>query len=220
MDTRSTEYYDDIQERLYTSVLADVMDELGYRRQVLDHRIRPLFPEARVVGRAATMLAGEVYDVPPEPFKLEMELLDSLEPGEVVVCTTQGSLHAAMWGELLSTHTQAKGGRGAVMDGLTRDSWGIIDIRFPVFAAGLSPADSKGRLDVMATRVPIECGGVRVEPGDLVVADYDGCLAVPQAIEEEVIALGLEKVSGENVVRDILRTGANIGQVFKEHGIL
>ena len=144
MDTRSTEYYEDIQERLYTSVLADVMDELGYRRQVMDHRIRPLFPEARVVGRAATMLAGEVYDVPAEPFKLEMELLDSLEPGEVVVCTTQGSLHAAMWGELLSTHTQAKGGRGAVMDGLTRDSWGIIDIRFPVFAAGLSPADSKG----------------------------------------------------------------------------
>jgi regulator of RNase E activity RraA len=220
MDTRSAEYYDHIEERLYTSVLADVMDDLGYRRQVMDHRIRPLYPEARVVGRAATMLAGEVYDVPAEPFKLELELLDSIEPGEVVVCTTQGSVHAAMWGELLSTHTQARGGRGAIMDGLTRDSWGIIDIRFPVFAAGLSPADSKGRLDVMAIRVPIECGGIRVEPGDLVVADFDGCLAVPQAIEDEVIAQALEKVSGENVVRDVLRAGASIQHVFKEHGIL
>jgi regulator of RNase E activity RraA len=220
MDTRSAEYYDHVEERLYTSVLADVMDDLGYRRQVMDHRIRPLYPEARVVGRAATMLAGEVYDVPAEPFKLELELLDSLEPGEVVVCTTQGSVHAAMWGELLSTHTQTKGGRGTILDGLTRDSWGIIDIRFPVFAAGLSPADSKGRLDVMAVRVPIECGGVRVEPGDLVVADFDGCLAVPQAIEDEVIASALDKVSGENVVRDVLRAGASIQRVFKEHGIL
>jgi regulator of RNase E activity RraA len=220
MDTRSAGYYDEIGERLYTSVLADVMDDLGYRRQVMSHTIRPLFPEAKIAGRAATMLAGEVYDVPAEPFKLELQLLDSIEPGEVVVCTTQGSLHAAMWGELLSTHTQARGGRGAVMDGLTRDSWGIVEIGFPVFAAGLSPADSKGRLDVVAIRVPIECGGVRVEPGDLVVADYDGCLAVPLAIEDEVISRAFEKVSGENVVRDVLRAGASIAQVFEEHGIL
>jgi regulator of RNase E activity RraA len=220
MDKGSAGYYDRIERQLYTSVLADVLDDLGQRRQVMSHTIRPLFPEARLAGRAATMLASEVYDVPAKPFELELQLLDSLEPGEVVVCTTQGSLHAAMWGELLSTHTQAKGGRGAVMDGLTRDSWGIVDIRFPVFAAGLSPADSKGRLDVTAIRVPIECGGVRVEPGDLVVADYDGCLVVPQAIEDEVVARALEKVSGENVVRELLRAGASIEQVFKEHGIL
>jgi 4-hydroxy-4-methyl-2-oxoglutarate aldolase len=220
MDTGSAEYYDQIEERLYTSVLADVMDDLGHRCQVMDHRIRPLYPEAKLVGRAATMLAATVYDIPAEPFKLELELLDSLEPGEVVVCTTQGAVHAAMWGELLSTHTRARGGRGAVMDGLTRDSWGIVDIRFPVFAAGLSPADSKGRLDVTAVRVPIECGGVRVQPGDLVVGDYDGCLAIPQAIENEVVARALEKVSGEDEVREILRAGASIQHVFKEHGIL
>ena len=125
-----------------------------------------------------------------------------------------------MWGELLSTHTRAKGGRGVILDGLTRDSWGIIDMRFPVFACGTTPADSKGRLDVMATRVPIEMGGVLVHDGDLVVADIDGCLAVPQAIEDEVIAKALEKVSGENVVREILAAGASIQQVFRDHGIL
>ena len=125
-----------------------------------------------------------------------------------------------MWGELLSTHTKARGGRGAIIDGLTRDAWGIVDIPFPVFVRGYTPADSKGRLDVMAIRVPIECGGVRVEDGDLVVGDVDGCLAVPRAIEQEVIDRALAKVEGENTVRDVLRAGASIRQVFREHGIL
>jgi 4-hydroxy-4-methyl-2-oxoglutarate aldolase len=220
MDKQSAEYYDHVQQRLYTSVIADVMDELGYPRQVMSHEIRPLFEDARITGRAATMLACEVYELPAEPFKLELRLLDDLNPGEVVCCTQQGSTRAAMWGELLSTHTRARGGRGAILDGLTRDSWGIIDIRFPVFARGLTPADSKGRLDVIAIRAPVEMGGVLVHDGDLVVADFDGCLAVPQAIEDEVIAKALEKVSGENVVRGILAAGASIEHVFKEHGIL
>jgi regulator of RNase E activity RraA len=220
MDRDSGAYYELIETRLYTSVLADVMDDLGYRNQVMSHEIRPLYEGARVAGRAATMLACEVYRVPDEPFELELELLDSIEPGEVVVCTTQGSMRAAMWGELLSTHTKARGGRGAVIDGLTRDAWGIVEIPFPVFVRGYTPADSKGRLDVMAIRVPIECGGVRVEDGDLVVGDVDGCLAVPRAIEEEVVDRALAKVEGENTVRDVLRAGASIREVFREHGIL
>ena len=158
----------------------------GLPDQVMRHDIRPLYEGAAVAGRAATMLAGEVAEVPEEPFKLELELLDSIGPGEVVVCTTQGSTRAAMWGELLSTHTRARGGRGAIIDGLTRDAWGIQEMRFPVFVSGATPADSKGRLDVTAIRVPIRVGGVVVHDGDLVVGDVDGCLAVPQAIEAEV----------------------------------
>ena len=220
MDRHSDEYYDLIQERLYTSVLADVMDELGHRRQVMRYDIRPLYEGARVVGRAATMLASEVWETPAEPFKLELELLDSLEPGEVVVFTTQGSHRAAIWGELLSTHTRARGGRGCVIDGCTRDTWGIVDMRFPVFASGMTPADSKGRLDILAVRVPIEVGGVLVHPGDLIVGDVDGCLAVPQAIEAEVVDAALRKVEGENQVRDVLAAGASIRQVFHDYGIL
>jgi regulator of RNase E activity RraA len=149
-----------------------------------------------------------------------LALLDSIEPGEVVCCTQQGSTRAATWGELLSTHTRARGGRGVILDGLTRDSWGIIDMRFPVFASGMTPADSKGRIDVIATRVPIELGGVLVHDGDLVVADIDGCLAVPRGIEDEVRERAFEKVEGENEVRELLRRGASIRQVFKDYGIL
>lgn len=220
MDRRTNEFYDRVERELYTSVLADVMDALGFVDQVMRHDIRPLYDGASIAGRAATMLACEVAEVPAEPFKLELELLDSIEPGEVVVCTTQGSNRAAMWGELLSTHTRARGGRGAIIDGLTRDAWGIGDMRFPVFASGTSPADSKGRLDVTAVRVPILAGGVVVRDGDLVVADVDGCVVVPQAIEAEVIERAFAKVAGENTVRDVLAAGTSIRQVFKDYGIL
>ena len=220
MDRRSSEFYDHVEGVLYTSVLADVMDDMGYPEQVMRYEIGPLYEGAAVAGRAATMLAGEVAEVPEAPFKLELELLDSIEAGEVVVCTTQGSTRAAMWGELLSTHTRARGGRGAIIDGLTRDAWGIREMRFPVFVTGATPADSKGRLDVTAVRVPIRVGGVVVHDGDLVVGDVDGCLAVPQAIEAEVIERALAKVTGENTVRDVLAAGASIQQVFREHGIL
>ena len=220
MDPRSAEYFELIGSKLYTSVVADVMDELGRWHQVMRHDIRPLYEDARVVGRAATMLACEVYQVPEKPFELELELLDSLAPGEVIVFTTQGSTRAAIWGELLSTHTRARGGRGAIIDGLTRDAWGIVDMKFPVFAAGRTPADSKGRLDVMATRVPIDVGGVLVHDGDLVLGDVDGCLAVPQEIAAEVIERALAKVEGENTVREVLREGASIRRVFAEYGIL
>jgi len=220
MDRYSTEYLDRISEHLYSSVLADILDDAGYRFQVMRPEVRPLYPGARVAGRAATMLAVEVSELPAEPYHLLLELLDSLRPGEVVVGAVQAWVRAALWGELLSTHARAKGGRGVVLDGLSRDSWGIEEMKFPVFATGLTPADSKGRLEVISIRGTIPVGGVNVAEGDLVVADSDGCVVVPAAVEDEVIARAMEKVSGEDTMRDVLRKGANLREVFKEYGIL
>ncbi|HET7466435.1 MAG TPA: RraA family protein [Candidatus Dormibacteraeota bacterium] len=214
------EYLDRISERLYSSVLADILDDLGYRQQVMDHEVRPLYNGARVVGRAATMLAVEVSKLPDNPYDNLMELLDGIVPGEVVVGTVQSRANAAIWGELLSTHTRAKGGRGVVVDGLSRDLWGIAEMKFPVFARGLCPADSKGRLEVIAIRGTIPVAGVSVANGDLVLADEDGVVVVPSAVEDEVVRLAFEKVEGEDEIRDILRKGANLRAVFKEHGIL
>ena len=213
-------YLDGIAERLYSSVLADILDDHGYRQQVLDHEVRALYNGAKVAGRAATMLAVEVSKLPENPYDKLMELLDGIIPGEVVVGAAQSRANAAIWGELLSTHTRAKGGRGAVLDGLSRDSWGIAEMKFPVFARGLSPADSKGRLEVIAIRGTIPVAGVSVSNGDLLLADEDGVVVVPRDVEDEVIPLAFEKVAGENVMRDILRKGANLRAVFKEHGIL
>jgi 4-hydroxy-4-methyl-2-oxoglutarate aldolase len=220
LDRLSAGYLDRIAEHLYSSVLSDVLDDAGHRHQVMRPEVRPLYTGAKVAGRAATMLAIEVSELPPEPYKLLMDLLDGLRPGEVVVGAVKGESRAALWGELLSTHTRAKGARGVVLDGMSRDSWGIVEMKFPVFATGLSPADSKGRLEVVAIRSTIPVGGVSVSDGDLVVADDDGCVVVPAAIEEEIVARAFEKVSGEDTMRDILRRGASIREVFAEHGIL
>jgi len=213
-------YLDRIAEHLYSSVLADILDDLGYRQQSLDHEVRPLYNGAKVAGRAATMLAVEVSKLPDNPYEQLMELLDGIVPGEVVVGAVQSRANAAIWGELLSTHTRAKGGRGVVLDGLSRDSWGIAEMKFPVFARGLSPADSKGRLEVIAIRGTIQVAGVSISNGDLLLADEDGVVVVPRDVEDEVIRLAFEKVAGEDVMRDILRKGANLRAVFKEHGIL
>jgi len=213
-------YLDRIAEHLYSSVLADILDDHGYRQQSLDHEVRPLYNGAKVAGRAATMLAVEVSKLPDNPYEQLMELLDGIVPGEVVVGAVQSRANAAIWGELLSTHTRAKGGRGVVLDGLSRDSWGIAEMKFPVFARGLSPADSKGRLEVIAIRGTIPVAGVSISNGDLLLADEDGVVVVPRDVEDEVIRLAFEKVAGEDVMRDILRKGANLRAVFKEHGIL
>ncbi len=220
MDRFDAKYLDRISEHLYSSVLADILDEAGYRQQVMRPEVRPLYPGAKVAGRAATMLAVEVSELPAQPYHLLMEMLDGLRPGEVVVAAVQAQIRAALWGELLSTHTRARGGRGVVIDGLSRDSWGIEEMKFPVFATGLSPADSKGRLEVMAIRGTIPVGGVSVADGDLIVADSDGCVVVPAAIEDDIIGKAMEKVSGEDKMRDVLRKGASIREVFKEYGIL
>jgi regulator of RNase E activity RraA len=220
MDRFDAKYLDRISEHLYSSVLADILDEAGHRQQVMRPEVRPLYPGAKVAGRAATMLAVEVSELPAQPYHLLMEMLDGLRPGEVVVAAVQAQVRAALWGELLSTHTRARGGRGVVIDGLSRDSWGIEEMKFPVFATGLSPADSRGRLEVISIRGTIPVGGVSVADGDLIVADSDGCVVVPAAIEDDIIGKAMQKVSGEDKMRDVLRKGASIREVFKEYGIL
>ena len=220
MDRFDAEYLDRISRHLYSSVLADILDEAGHRHQVMRPEVRPLYAGAKVAGRAATMLAVEVSELPAQPYHLLMEMLDGLRPGEVVVAAVQAQIRAALWGELLSTHARARGGRGVVIDGLSRDSWGIEEMKFPVFATGLSPADSKGRLEVMSIRGTIPVGGVSVADGDLIVADSDGCVVVPAAIEDDIIAKAMQKVTGEDKMRDVLRKGASIREVFKEYGIL
>ena len=208
--------------RLYTAVLSDVLDELGYRHQALPPRIRPLDEGLILCGRARTGLYRDVYHVPPghNPYALEIALIDDLEPGEVAVLGCGSSGRIAPWGELLSTASLARGAHGCVTDGLARDVKAIRKLAFPVFSGGIGPLDSKGRGEIVATDVPIECAGVVVNPGDLVVGDADGVVVVPQPLVRQAMKLALEKVEGEDRTRDELREGALLADVFKKHGVL
>ncbi len=152
------------KDHLYSAVLADVLDALGHRTSALPPSIRPLRPEWRLFGRAATLSAMPVASEPAEPYARELECIDLLRPGDVLVATMNGDRGSALWGELLSTAARAHEATGAVIDGLTRDATRIVQMDFPVFAAGFSPLDSKGRIDAVSHGQPIRIGDCVVRP--------------------------------------------------------
>jgi regulator of RNase E activity RraA len=141
-------------------------------------------------------------------------------PGEVLVVATGGSKRNAPWGELLSTAAMARGARGAVVDGLVRDVKKILKLGFPVFTAGIKPVDSRGRGIVVDYNVPVECGGVVVSPGDLIVADFDGIIAIQAEKVDEAIRLATDKVERENSTREELLQGAYLRDVYNKYGVL
>jgi regulator of RNase E activity RraA len=211
-----------LRQGLFTAVLSDCLDAAGHRQQAMQARIRPLDEALVLCGRARTALYMDVYEAPAgeNPYDLEIRLIDDLQADEVPVFACGASGRIAPWGELLSTAARARGAAGVVMDGLTRDVRAIRDMKFPVFAGGIGPLDSKGRGKVMAIDVPVEVAGARVCPGDLVFGDADGVVVVPRAVEDQVVAAALAKVSGENATREALARGEKLADVFKRHGIL
>jgi regulator of RNase E activity RraA len=213
---------DAVRTQLFTSVLSDCLDQLGLMRQAMPSAIRPLDDALVMVGRARTAAFMEVYHVPPgsNPYELEIGLIDSLRPGEIPVFACSNPVRVAPWGELLSTAARVRGAAGALMDGCVRDIKAIRAMRFPVFHGGIAPLDSRGRGKIMAIDVPIECAGVAVQTGDLVMGDADGVVVLPQHAEEAVLRLAFEKVSGErNTLRD-LQAGHALATVFARYGIL
>ena len=221
-DPRSAGLFDAIAKDLYTAVLSDVLDELGFRDQAMPPAIRPLDDERMMVGRARTGLYREIHQVRPgeNPYELEIALVDDLKPHEIAVFGCGGSKRIAPWGELLSTAAMARGAAGCVTDGFVRDIRQIRRMGFPVFHAGIAPLDSKGRGMVAEIDVPIACAGVRVASGDLVVGDADGVIVVPQAVEVPALERAFAKVQGENRTRDELARGAKLADVFAKFGVL
>jgi regulator of RNase E activity RraA len=205
---------------LYSSVLADVLDGLGHRANSLPPNLRPLKPDWKLLGRAATLSCVTVAAEPARPYALELACIDALKPGEVLVATTNGDQKSALWGELLSTASRAHGAVGVVLDGLTRDATKIIAMDFPVFATGFSPLDSKGRLDAVSHGQPIRIGDCIVKPGDYVFGDIDGVVVIPAELADKALPRALEKVTGENKVREELAKGRSVREVFDEYGIL
>lgn len=207
-------------EPLYSAVLADVLDSLGYRYQALPAHIRPLTPTKKICGRVFPALARATYKIPAKPYELEIAAVDALVRGDVLVVDAGEDQTCAFWGELLTTACLAKGARGVVMTACTRDMWKIRDLNFPVYGIGWHPGDSKGRLDVLTVGEPINIGGVRARQGDWLLGDEDGVVIIPQEVAPEAIRLAQEKVSGENVVREELARGVPVGEVFRKYGIL
>jgi regulator of RNase E activity RraA len=207
-------------ERLYPAVVADCLDRLGVRMQVLEPHIRPLYADAKVAGYAATVHCIEVETVPEDRadwYRGEMNAVDALQPGDVMVVST---CRGSYWGELLATASRYRGARGLVADAYTRDTLALMEMRFPTFSAGIHCADSLGRIDVDVVGVPVSCGGVEVGQGDLVLGDNDGVVIIPASLGAEVIGLAEGKASGEKLVRAKLAEGMPVSEAFRTYGVI
>lgn len=215
-----TELFDTLVSEIYAAVLADVLDTLGHRDQAMTADVRPAWTGAMVIGRAHTVLSSDIYHLSETPYEMEIKAIDSVPVNGVVVAGTNKSTRTCMWGELLSTATRARGGRGVILDGHSRDVRQMEAMGFPAFCTGFRPVDSKGRGAIVAVGDPVVCGGVLVNPGDLVFGDIDGVVVVPQAVESEAIRLAREKVSSENAMRDWLLQGKTLREAYDEFGVL
>jgi 4-hydroxy-4-methyl-2-oxoglutarate aldolase len=211
-----------IREHLRVPAACDILDDLGRRDRAMHQRLRPLDPKnCIIVGRARTFRWMEVdYVVEDDPYGLEIDAMDALGAGDVVIHSSDASWTNAPWGELMSTLAKRNGSPGCICDGLIRDCQQIIGMGFPVFYAGIRPLDSKGRGRVMAYDVPVRCGDVLVQPGELVFADFDGVVVIPRDLEEETLRLADEKMNKENLTRRDLLAGRTLREVFDEYGVL
>ncbi len=213
--------------KLFTAVVGDVLDKIGWRRQFLPQAIGPLKSDTKVVGRAMPVLEADIFDessrspgsAGAKPFGLMLEALDDLRAGEVYVATG-GSFRYALWGELMSTRARYLSAAGAVLNGFVRDAAGIEALGFPTFCRGLYAQDQGPRGKVIYFRTVIEIEGVRIAPGDLIFGDREGVLVIPSEVEVEAIEAALAKASTESRVATAIHGGMGAREAFETFGVL
>ena len=143
-----------------------------------------------------------------------------MKPDEVYIAGGSIACRYAMWGELMSTRARVLGAAGAVLNGPSRDTRAILDMKFPVFSTGRYAQDQKARGEVLDFRTAIDIEAVHVEPGDIVFGDIDGVVIVPRAVEREALTRALEKVAKENTVRTAILNGMSTADAFAKHGVM
>ena len=221
------EFLNQIKGNLNTAVVGDIMDQLGFQNQFLTPKIKPLRDDMIVIGRAMPVLETDTLDntstssnaMLKKPFGLMLEALDQLKENEIYLCTG-GTPSYALWGELMSTRAIQCGASGAVLNGYSRDTLGILKLDFPTFSYGAYAQDQAPRGKVIDFRVPIKIDNVAITPGDVIFGDIDGVCIIPQEIDKKVVELALEKVKGENLVRKSIEAGMSSVEAFNKYGIM
>ncbi len=215
-----------MKRELFTAVVGDVMDKAGLVRQFLPPEIQPLREDMVVAGRAMPVLEADYTDPDDRSaegnraFGLMFEALDDLGANDVYICTGASPTYA-LWGELLSTRALKLGAAGAVLDGFSRDTRGILELNFPTFCAGRYAQDQRVRGRVVDYRCTLEfSNGAAVSPGDIVFGDLDGVVIVPSGSVPDVIHRALDKVRGENRVREAIEGGMSSREAFDRFGIM
>jgi regulator of RNase E activity RraA len=220
--------FQEVRLKLHTAVVGDLLDGQGFFHQFLSPHIQPLHHDMIVLGRAMPVLeqdfadpgAGAVNSEPVQPFGLMLEALDDLKRGEVYFCTGSSPTYAT-WGELMSTRAIQLRAAGAVLDGYSRDTRGIIKLGFPTFSRGRYAQDQRPRGHVVDFRIPVKSGNVVVNPGDIVFGDLDGVVVIPRQVERDIFRLAFEKVDKERVIQKAFEEeGTSARDAFAKYGVM
>lgn len=210
--------FEKMKEHLYTPVVGDILDVMGYPHQFLPANVRPMKDEMKLAGKACTVLQYNIYGPQEKPFGLMTEALDQLKENEIYIST--GATNSALWGEMLTATSKYRGAVGAVVNGYHRDTPQILVQDFPVFSIGPWAQDSSIRTYVADFRCQIEIGQVTINDGDIVFGDVDGVLIIPKEISKEVIEKSFEKASAEKQVLNAIQNGMSATDAFAKFGIL
>lgn len=209
-----------LKEVLYSGILCDVLDGMGYRNQSIGMALKPLGDETVIFGPAFTSIGTEVYSMPENPLIAQCRVVDQLREGEIYILKTRGAYNCAVFGELFATAVRKKGGAGVLLDGLARDLKELKKMQFPLFYKGTDPKTSKGRCEINECQIPVEIEGVTIFPGDYIFGDVDGIVVIPSALSEEVFDKALDTIEKENLVRDGLINGQSLESVYTEIGAI
>jgi regulator of RNase E activity RraA len=216
------------KSELFTAVVGDVMDKLEFYHQFLPPEIQPLREDMVLIGRAMPVVAVDAFGerventnnlIMAKPFGLMLEALDDLKAHEIYVCTGS-SFRNALWGELMSTRAIHGRAAGAVVNGYSRDTRGILKLNFPTFSRGRYAQDAGPRCKVVDFRVSVEFGNVLIRPGDIIFGDIDGVCVIPRQAEEEIFSRAIEKARSEKLVRRAIEEGMSAVKAFETFGVM
>ena len=209
--------------KVHTAAVFDVLDTMGLPYQLLSHAIQPLCDDMLVAGPAVTAKSVESAD--PSRFSSptigdRKFVFDELYPGSVLVKDVGYSDISGPWGENTSITARVKGCVGVVLDGLTRDHRQLVEMGYPVFARGATPAFSRGRQRELEVNVPVRIAGqlsatVTVYPGDYILGDKDGVMVIPQELAIEVLEAAETVEEFEEDQRRRLLAGEDRREVYK-----
>jgi 4-hydroxy-4-methyl-2-oxoglutarate aldolase len=192
-------------------VFADVM----YRTGVMNSSIKPAF-KAKIAGQAITVQLSKGDLVDP------LKALEMGQPGDIIVVDAGGDTETSVCGGLMGGLAKNRGIRGMIIDGAGRDIDELEDIGWPIWSKAIVPRGThtmlSNRKEELSINVSIACGGVTVNPGDLIVADTIGVTVVPLQRAEEVLRLAREQAQREQKTREWVAKGKTVEDLLAEFG--
>jgi len=199
--------------------VSDALEQILGKKLYMTHRMRPIFP-SKFAGFALTVHLKRDENTDPTALNGMLSAIDEGPRNSVYVMQVDDGADIAGMGGLMGTAMAARNFSGAVIDGGVRDVAYLAKIGFPVFATGIVPSTSVHHYRFAGVNLPVQCDGVTVNPGDIVVADADGVAVVPRASAEKILALAQQLDFKEHSMYAIIEKARSIMEGVRQLGRL